>query len=265
MPKKNKHVLNWILVINLLILFNSLQASAADLKFKEIYPKVLQVNFKGEITTGDHKKLIDIIDSFDGSIGLIELDSLGGDVSEAIKIANIVEKFQIMTKVTKDKTCASACFFIFIAGTDRLASGIELKSLPNNQAGFVGVHRPFLAQSGSKKYLASQQDAMRKVRDYLDYQLVSRKLTDAMLSRPSNDIYWLNSDDLEELGPYSPALEEQLISRCNYDRKQINQINEAKFNKNYALEEELSKKISKVNWCITELHSENYSNMKSVK
>jgi len=45
---------------------------------------------------------------------------------------------------------------------------------------------------------------MRAVRDRLENELIPRRLIDIMMSRPSNDIYWLTADDLLELGDYAP-------------------------------------------------------------
>lgn len=39
-----------------------------------------------------------------------------------------------------------------------------------------------------------------------------------MMSRPPNDIYWLTSADFEEVGEYSPEVEELLIKKCDYVR-----------------------------------------------
>ncbi|MDI1298804.1 hypothetical protein [Methylotenera sp.] len=99
---------------------------------------------------------------------------------------------------------------------------------------------------------------MRKVRDYLDYNLVPRKLTDAMMSRPSNDAYWLTYDDLADLGTYSPALEEELISKCNYDRNTY-------LNKNNLNDAEYSRKKSAMHQCMADLSLDNYDKMKSRK
>jgi len=47
---------------------------------------------------------------------------------------------------------------------------------------------------------------------------VSQHLIDEVMSRPSNDTYWLNYKDLESIGEYDPGLEEALISACGYVR-----------------------------------------------
>ena len=67
--------------------------------------------------------------------------------------------------------------------------------------------------------MKQQQQLMSRIRQYLGAENVPQMLVDAMMSRPSTDVYWLTDDDLESLGEYSPAYEELLIAKCGYDRK----------------------------------------------
>lgn len=250
--------LKLIILLVILFIFNSSNVNAANISLIEVGSNAANIYFEGKIIRGDSKKISSIIHRYKGIIVGIELDSLGGDVEEAIRIAGIVEKFQISSIVPKTKICGSACFFILIAGTIRMASGIEVKDNPDAPFGLVGIHRPFLAEMSSG-HITKQQDVMRKVRDYLDNNFISRKLTDAMMSRPSNDAYWLTYDDLAELGEYSPALEEELISKCNYDRKNTY------LNKNNDNDVQFSKKKSTINKCMADLWLDNYDEMKSSK
>ena len=59
---------------------------------------------------------------------------------------------------------------------------------------------------------------MRRVQSYLEAQMVPRRLIDLMMSRPSNDVYWLNSKDFQKFGEYRPDVEEFLINKCGYIR-----------------------------------------------
>lgn len=160
----------------------------------------------------------------------IELDSLGGDVDDAIKIAALIKTFQVDTLVPKGAKCASACFFLFLAGQHRLAMGrvqnVVSKSYP---MGFVGLHRPYLTPDSFNKTdkldaIENQQVAMNKVRDYLVAEKVPNKLIDEMMGRPSNDIYWLTAEDLSLLGEYRPAFEEIAIARCKYERTALTRV-----------------------------------------
>lgn len=186
------------------------------------------------------------------------LDSPGGDVAEAMQIGQLVRLLQMTTAVSKDKFCASACFFVYLGGAGRLASGsVNGYAIPLGLAtGYVGLHRPYLnAPSGSSESLERQATAMRRVRTYLEGYLVSSRLIDIMMSRPSNDIYWLSDDDLEELGDYPPELEELYISRCAYDRKTLKLILAAKHAGNVERTEYLQERHRQTSLCIAMLQN----------
>ena len=53
----------------------------------------------------------------------------------------------------------------------------------------------------------------------LEANLIPRRLIDEMMSRPSNDIYWLSNDDLYELSKSPPALEQLYLSKCGVDTR----------------------------------------------
>ena len=59
---------------------------------------------------------------------------------------------------------------------------------------------------------------MRQVRVYLASKTVPQHLVDEMMSRPSNDIYWLKDSDKALIGDYNPGDEEALIAKCGYKR-----------------------------------------------
>ena len=42
-----------------------------------------------------------------------------------------------------------------------------------------------------------------------------------MMTHPSNDIYWLNEEDLKQFGEYPPDIEEYFIQKCGYDRNSL--------------------------------------------
>ena len=68
------------------------------------------------------------------------------------------------------------------------------------------------------------QSTLQNISSYLSNANVPQRLIDLMMSRPSNDIYWMTDDDIEQLGAYSPGLEELLISRCGYSRNLMSDI-----------------------------------------
>src|SRR5881628_107579 len=52
----------------------------------------------------------------------IGLNSPGGALLEAVKIADVIRYCKIATVVPNGQTCASACFIIFAAGGEKYAS-----------------------------------------------------------------------------------------------------------------------------------------------
>ena len=97
-----------------------------------------EIKIEGKIEPGDCKKIIDLLQK--ERARKIFLASPGGDLRESILIGRVVRNLKLHTSVPgymDDKTtklfakkyeiidrdrnfmCASACFFIFVAGVDR--------------------------------------------------------------------------------------------------------------------------------------------------
>ena len=54
---------------------------------------------------------------------LILLNSIGGNVSGAVRFARYVRQNQMNTWIAKNQTCASACALVFLAGIQRFSEG----------------------------------------------------------------------------------------------------------------------------------------------
>lgn len=99
----------------------------------------------------------------------------------------------------------------------RTASDVEKGKMP----GRLGLHRPYLRDpTGGEEQL----HVMREVRARLSRDLIPARLIDLMMSRPSNDVYWLSYEEIEELGLYPPQQEEFFITRCGYDRNYLDKL-----------------------------------------
>ncbi len=101
--------------------------------------------------------------------------------------------------------------------------------MPTLSLGYIGLHRPYFKsdpdeRGGSAKSITQQHDIMKITSDYLRNSDVPQNLIDKMMSRPSNDIYWMTDDDVKQIGEYSPGMEELLIARCKYSRHMIDDI-----------------------------------------
>ena len=202
-------------------------ASAATFTTDELGTSITMA---GEITLGDAERLAAIfvtvkpILSYYPYPNLLYLNSPGGDVSEAIRIADLVKTLGIsVATVSEGKgACASSCFLIYAAALERSASGIDTLRVEGTKGnlGPLGVHRPYLrVPAGGPAGASRQEQVMTDMRAYLVKASVGHALIDKMMSHASNDIYWLNAEEVRALGNFSPGVEEQLISKCGYNAR----------------------------------------------
>ena len=195
------------------------------------------ITMTGEIEPGDAERLVSIFLAVK-PIGkyyfpypkAISLNSPGGDVAEAIRIAELVKTLGLSVFTIPDGKgfCASSCFLIYVAALERSASGIDTIKTEGvkGNLGPLGVHRPYMravqeGPSGVKR----QAQIMNEMRTYLVNAGVGHSLIDKMMSHASNDIYWLSAEDIRALGQFSPGLEEQLIKKCNYNARREASLN----------------------------------------
>jgi hypothetical protein len=231
-------------------------SSAASFTFEKVGNfNVLAI--RGNIESGDYGKFKKMINPMPVELSYLLLDSPGGDLIEALKLAETVHLLSLSVRVDKDKVCASACFFILLGGNDRVATGAingERNLSGGRKPGYVGLHRPYIKDLGpSDASMMKQRNAMKLVKSYLEMNMVSTRLIDKLLSRPSNDVYWLSEEDLEELGPYPPDREELYISSCKYDRKFLKQANAASRQGNEALGLQIMESHNDVWDCVSRL------------
>ena len=122
----------------------------------------------------------------------------------------------------------------------------------------IGLHRPYMKiMDNDDKSLSNQSKLMQNVDAYLVTKGVPRRLIDLMMSRASNDVYWMTNEDYGEIGESPLDLEELYISKCNDNRKKLYaQINVAKSNNNKNLVNLLYEYVGKINGCIDRLNED---------
>lgn len=203
----------------------------------------VSLTLSGEITPGDAEKIAAhflAVKPFSPATrtyyfpNALYLNSPGGDVVEALRIADLVRSLGLTVVVVPDGkgVCASSCFLIYVAAVHREASGIDeirVKGAKGN-LGPLGIHRPYLRgvandPSGARK----QEEVMLSMRAHLAKSGVGQALIDKMMSHASNDVYWLNSEEVRSLGSYSPGVEEQLIEKCAYNAKQLAKLSRREY------------------------------------
>jgi hypothetical protein len=190
----------------------------------DVYVGRYAINVTGEIRSGDAERIASLV-AQERSVLRLVINSPGGDLIEALRIKDIVNGLHIDVNVAKGGYCISACFFIFLEGHNRYATAsnddgtLKPQEKRDRWAGVVGIHRPYLkSPTGDVAGAKKQEEVMRNVRGYLAIKAVPQHLIDEMMARPSNDVYWLRTNDLNLVGELSPGDEEALISRCGYKR-----------------------------------------------
>ena len=177
------------LVFGLALALAPLATEAATLRsFSPSADKVV-VFLQGEIGPGDGDRLIALIRAAREAnrvVSSIRLNSPGGALREGVRVAAIVRSGQIATVVPNGAICASACFVIFAAGTERYVSGTAS----------VGVHGA--SENGQETAGSSAATiAMARIVKGLG---VPPAVIGKMVVTPPSEVVWLTADDLRAMG-----------------------------------------------------------------
>ena len=199
-------------------------------------PKVFRgaLVLEGQINAGDYDRVRRFLgkkNNFEKISAGVFLASPGGNVLEAMSIGYLLRSLELKTIMPTPATrkrpafsligprdlksrgnflCASACFFIYIAGNDR-----EPK-----QVGLLGIHRPTLkAQVWVKDMPKDRAAAAIRIRKTIAFYMrqmgVSDKLNDLMYSVPTNKVHWFTKEEFSALiRGRTPKLTAALDQKC---------------------------------------------------
>src|SRR5207342_3625559 len=122
---------------------------------------------------------------------ILDIDSTGGQVEEAIRAGDSIAGSQWAIWVREGAVCHSACVLVLAAGDTR------------SIAGKVGIHR--LIRDGSRattrRELAEElHEVAEQVRDYLARNGVAGSLADQMMIIPNRDLRVLTTAELAAFG-----------------------------------------------------------------
>lgn len=218
----------------LLSFFSLMQSvSAADVTL-ECYSDYVacEIHLEGPIVKGDADKVLGFVrdpPNRQNIIAHLVLDSPGGEVEEAMRLAEVVRMALITTAnwglfkngnrqpfdLDRMSPCVSACALVWLAGPERV-----LKFGRHNRA--LGLHRPYFSKeryaSESPSQLSRKQaEVMLRVREFLASEGMPASVVDAMMNRSSREIYWVPRKEYEAIGKYPAWFEEVLIAKCNFD------------------------------------------------
>ena len=122
---------------------------------------------------------------------ILDIDSTGGQVEEAIKAGDAIAGSQWAIWVRERSICHSACVLVLAAGDTR------------SVAGKVGIHRLIRDQSKAttrRELSAELHDVTEQVRDYLSRNGVAGALADQMMIVPNRDLRILSTAELAQFG-----------------------------------------------------------------
>lgn len=223
-----------VIVFALLVVFLANPVRAA--KFTWLKDDIPRLLIEGIIKPGDFEKFQSKLVEKKAPPEEFFLNSPGGDVREALKIGRLVRKLLLdttvpaLTRQEKPKKlicwiqtgrvearefkrgdeciCASACFFIYVAGIYR-------------RGNYVAVHRPYVNKTDTadislKSYVKKYQGVKKEIRDYLSDMGVSDKWYEILISTPSHDARFLTEEETSEFLIKRPAeIEEWVFSKCS--------------------------------------------------
>ena len=119
--------------------------------------------------------------------GGVLLNSLGGNVVEALAIGQAIRNAGLDTAILNQAVCASACALIWLAGINRYLA----------PEGLVGFHA---AYSGSGDDARENGAANALVGAYLTKLGLPYEAVVYVTSAAPNDIQWLSFDDARKVG-----------------------------------------------------------------
>ncbi|GAB3513543.1 COG3904 family protein [Pseudoxanthomonas daejeonensis] len=155
---------------------------------------VLRLRYRGKIAS-DFTALVERVTRVADSLGIesrvLDLDSTGGQVEDAIRAGDWIGGNRWTIWVREDSVCHSACVFVLAGGDSR------------RLAGRVGIHRIIRLSSTatSRTELNTELQAVyATVRGYLERNGASPLLADVMKTVPNRSLRLLTGDELRMYG-----------------------------------------------------------------
>ena len=151
--------------------------------------KLNYVLLKGEIVPGDYNRLLEfaVNNNVDLAQHPIILASPGGDVSEALKIGELLKRLYVAAVVGPvTGQCVSACFIIFASSVDRIMNNEKM----------IGIHRPYVYPDRLRSLSPSaaetlETDALLEAEKYLHDLRVPTSIMEEMFQQASTEVHWL--------------------------------------------------------------------------
>lgn len=125
---------------------------------------------------------------------VLSLDSAGGNLAEALKMAQFVRDHQFNTLLEPNATCASACSFIFLAGYTNYEGFYHSRRFAH-ETSRLGVHRPSLKLE-DRAYSAPEVKAFFEIFDYVKSEAVRQFVSARFPMRTLGKMYDTAPEDM---------------------------------------------------------------------
>lgn len=155
---------------------------------------VLRLEYRGKIAA-DFTDLVERVgamaDRMDIGTRVLDLDSSGGRVEDAMKAGDAIAESHWTIRVREGAICHSACVLVLAAGDDRVIGGK------------VGIHR--MVRIGSKASSRAElseelQQVYQRMKAYLERNGASVAVADLMMTVPNRSLRLLGENELKEYG-----------------------------------------------------------------
>src|SRR5690606_17151618 len=178
---------------------------------------LLRLRYQGKINAGFHalvERVSAIADRMDIGKRVLDIDSTGGQVEDAIRAGDAIGASGWTIWVREGASCHSACVLILGAGDVRMISGP------------VGIHRIIRMSSTatSRAELNEELQAVYgRVKEYLARNGVAVAVADMMMAVPNRNLRLLTPEELLEYGldGTNPAQDDldrlKLMRKCGED------------------------------------------------
>ena len=229
----NKHIHLCVAVIACLSALGEKTAPAAEIRMSSSVHGDSIATIEGKLEIGDYAKIKAFLES--NKPTQLYLASPGGNLGEAMSIGLMIRTLNLstivpgkpltsearelaltqhgMTNSKENYSCASACFFIFVAGVHRSSDKIG--------PALLGIHHPFVPGKDvvalmKNNAINAEGDLEKTIGKYLSIMDVPEKYLENMFSTPKGKILWIRNDEFEEdFDGFIPRLKQWAQSQCH--------------------------------------------------
>ena len=196
MDIRNKLTIGFVILLFGMVMFNNANAEVVKLDWED---GTYSIGI-GKIVHDDSELLKPLLDGEKWN-GYIYLNSGGGAVYEAFKMADMIRSAEATTVIGSNRTCASACAFIYVAGVRRVlwdsakfgihaaSSSVVDPSETLHEYGYMNQRVMLDVISVMMYYVADDYE-------YAVFQLFYKGISKAR----HDEMYWATNDELVNAG-----------------------------------------------------------------